>query len=442
MAHAEDYKRKSKYFDFASGDPISESLSDESRLGDARESLSPFSEKPETASERFSSSLERATACEENAQRLASLLERLEDSIRSVKLAFSAAEIVEQLLDNANRLLELGRLQSNPRNREALAAVYVEIINQIDGIAMDAEFNGLNHATGDILDIAFDNSGENKLKIGKFELTTASLGLASARADFRDDSEVVREMRLVGDARNTVATRKTSIEVVLSVLESRAKFAQTKLHSLKSASQALVQDGRALMAIQEIAARRIAMSSVAPTESHGISKDQVRNDNDKSFSMPLAKSKEEESDNKHPVDPAAPADEMDLETEIEELQSLITKLDTEPGNALDRLAMDLVRTLDEETFLDRAMKYERGESQVFVAHLAKHYGPELISKAKACYAQDEAFKLIADQFMRTYEGGLEEITSGDAEPMNKIDSCLKTDYGRIYILLARAVGMV
>ena len=214
------------------------------------------------------------------------------------------------------------------------------------------------------------------------------------------------------------------------------------MHSLQSASAALVQDGRAHMAIREIAARRFSAGETGRPKPHGIATDQVRNDNDESFARKAATASEERTAAAPQADQAQRSEEKALETEIDELQALITSLDQEPDNDLDRYSMELARILDEESYLNRWMKYESGETDVFVTHLAKNYGPELIKKAKTSYANDEAFRLVADTYMRRYEASLEESVSDDVSPTEKIDLCLKTDYGKIYILLARAVGMV
>lgn len=438
MAHAKDYKGKSKYFDFSSNEPETRSSGDPTLSGGRGQS----GRKAGRGAERFNSPLERAAACEERALRLTTVVERLQETGRSVELAMSAAEAVEQLLREATRLLETGRRHTSPVGRETLTQAYLEIIGQIDGIAADAEFDGLNYATGDTVDVAFDNDGRNGLKIENFELTAKSLGLSSEQVDLSSDANLVREMMLIEDARNTLATRKIRIEMALSVLESRVEFSQNKMRSLQSASEALVQNGRAHVAIQEIAARRVAMGGAKRSRTHGISADQVRNDNDESFTRQSMRTDEEQVRADDVPDAAGLTDDKGLDTEIDELQDLITRLDDDPDNALNRYAMELARILDEESYLNRWMKYERGETKVFVAHLAKNYGPDLIKKAKACYADDEAFRLVADTYMRHYETSLEETISDDVSPTEKIDLCLKTDYGKIYILLARAVGMV
>ena len=426
-----------------SSDPITESLSDRLISGQLEEGSNDPGTNCRTGHEAYNSPLERAAACEEGAQRLTLLVENLEDSSRCVKLALSAAHAVEQMLRDASQLIEAGRLQPNPVSREALASAYMEIINQIDGIAADAEYNGQNFAAGDVIEVAFGNDGENALRVDQFVLTAASLGLASQQVNFTADAEIVREMMLLEDARNTAATRKIFIEMALSVLENRAEFSKNKAHSLQSASQALTKDGRAHVAIQEIAARRITMTSSAISTPSGIDKGQVKNDNDEAFSKTKAKSQKMTVKIETPVSrDEATSDEKELETEIEELQTLISQLDEEPANELDQFAMELARILDEETYLSKWLKFERGETGVFVAHLAQNYGPELIKKAKASYAEDSTFKSVGDRFMRTYEAGLEDKLSEDPKPTNLIGSCLKTDYGKIYILLARAAGVV
>ena len=77
MAHAEDYKRKSSYFDFMSSDPITESLSDRLISGQLEEGPNDPGTNGRAGHEAYNSPLERAAACEESAQRLTLLVENL-----------------------------------------------------------------------------------------------------------------------------------------------------------------------------------------------------------------------------------------------------------------------------------------------------------------------------------------------------------------------------
>jgi len=439
LANAEDYSSKLSHFDLTSDVSVADTASSQAPGTPVSARINLLGTDEGTSSEQFSPQLERAAVCEESAQRLASLLEQLEESIRSVRLVLNASDAIEQLLMDAVRLLERGRQHSNPVNRKALADAYREIINQIDGIAVDAEFNGQNYATGDLLKVAFDSDGENILKIDNLALTSASLELTPRDINFVADANFIGEMMRIDDALNTVRMRKTFLEMALSVLNSRAKFSQNKMRSLQDASQELTQDGRAHMAIQEVAARRIAMDSTKisipgytnNTPSKADSK-LFENDNNKNNNTAniINEHLKYNDDNNYDI------------SEIEDIQCLINNLGTEKLSELNLLAMELARFLDEETYMRQWLKFENGEADRFVIHLANSYGPEIIEKAKDKYAEDKKFKSNSDLFRQIYEKMLEEEVSEDPNPKAKMDSFLKTNYGTIYIILTRAAGIV
>jgi flagellin-like hook-associated protein FlgL len=442
VANAEDYSSTSSRSDLSSGDGKSKS-------GFIRSSDLPLSVRinqlgsnRDSSNEELSPQLERAVSCEEDAQRLTSLLGQVDESIRSVKLTLNASQAIEELLVDATPLLEQGRKQSNPLARKALAAAYKEIINQIDGFAGDAEFNGRNYATGDIFEVAFDNDGSNVLRNENFTLTSASLELTTKDIGFEVDAEIIRELMLIENALDTVRMRKTFIEMSLSILENRAKFMQNKANSLQDVSQALIEGGRAHMAIQEVAARRIASEKSTASSPNSIDKIQVKNDNFDSFkegsgdNAGKIKIRNEQAPNS---EEAVDQDEI-LVPKSGEIQTLINNLESEEYSDLNLLAMELARLLDEDSYLGQWLKFESGQSDIFVSHLAKAYGPEVIEKAKGKYEDEEKFKILADKFMRFYEKKLENEISGVPNPTSHMESYLKTKYGTVYIILARASG--
>lgn len=387
--------------------------------------------------------LEKATDCEESAQRLSFRIAKIEDSIRLTRMFLSASAAIEELLVESRRMLEKGRQLTDPSSRKALADTYRIIKNQINDIVAEAGFNDQNLAAGDVLEVAFDEADAHRFQIGSDALSISALGLAEYDGDFASDAEIIETIVQIEQAINTVRTRRTVTEMVLSVLASRAKFAGDKIASLRSASQFLTEPGKAYGAICEIAASRVARAPAGKPEQG--SADGLSQPHRDAMAVPRESAEDmaatDACDDEAGVSVAA-------QSRVTRVPAVTRKIAADEPDAhndndeLNQLAKGLARFLKQGSYLTRWFKYEEGETGTFAHLLAQSYGPELIAEAAQKYDEHQQFRKLADRYMSKFEAWLDDVTDDQPDRKAKIDEFLKTDQGTVYVVLARACGRV
>jgi flagellin len=123
---------------------------------------------------------------------------------------------------------------ANPK-RDELRVQYNELLSQIDDLAKDAGFNGVNLIKGDTLSVLFNEDGSSKLDIGGVSFDSAGLGLTGLSAGAFDDN---------ADINSTLADLKSGIETLraqaskfgsnLSVVETRQDFTKNMINVLQT----------------------------------------------------------------------------------------------------------------------------------------------------------------------------------------------------------------
>lgn len=394
-----------------------------------------------------SGDLEMATSCEERAQRLVPRLEEMEESIQLARMFLSASEAIEALLIESRRLLDKGRSFTEPASRTALADTYREIKNQIGDIVVEAGFNGQNLAAGDILEVAFDEDDAHILRTEPAAMSIEALGLSTHRATFEYDADIIETIIEIENAINTVRTRHTVIEMTLSMLESRAKFVQQKVASLRDASHVFLDQQKVHASIREIAARRVrkvtrksvakprraekltapvaAPAAPAPAKASQIKLRNIAEEVKAEMAIPVAVPMPQPAPETKPV--------------LMAVEKANDNQDAADDNVeLDDLTKDLARHLKLDSYLTHWFRFERGERGVFTEQLARDYSPELIERVAERCSEDDQAKEIAERYMAIFETRIEKAVEGKPDRKPIIDELLKTAHGTVYVELTRA----
>jgi hypothetical protein len=113
----------------------------------------------------------------------------------------------------------------------------------------------------------------------------------------------------------------------------------------------------------------------------------------------------------------------------------VEKLLTRVNGAARQLVSALEGKLDGE--LER--RFSAGETHVYTEHLCQARGPNLQHNLEARYGQDEDMKGRVDGFMRSFERLLDKLSEGE-DGEAKVDACLASECGKVYLMLAETTG--
>ena len=103
----------------------------------------------------------------------------MQEAIQTIKAANNGIEAITTLVGHAKSLTQSALASNSGTDRDALAAQFDEILGQMDLVADDAGYRGINLLKGSdqTLHVYFDQEAESRLTLTGFDATNSGLGI-------------------------------------------------------------------------------------------------------------------------------------------------------------------------------------------------------------------------------------------------------------------------
>ncbi len=160
--------------------------------------------------------------------------------------------------------------------RAGLADQFNELRDQLDKIADDASFNGINLLRGDNLQITFNETGTSEINIqteGGETINSGNLGVPTTleASDLDSDANIDSVLADVKSAINEVRSQSSTFGSNLSIVENRQDFTKNMINTLETgASNLTLADANeeaanllALQTRQQLSSTALSMASQA-----------------------------------------------------------------------------------------------------------------------------------------------------------------------------------
>jgi flagellin-like hook-associated protein FlgL len=140
--------------------------------------------------------------------------------------------------------------------RTSLQSDYNNILGQIDSLAKDASYNGVNLLNGDDLKVVFNETGSSSQTISGVSFDTTGLGLSSVTGTgFQSDSSIDTEIAKLDTALSTLRTQASKFGSNLTTVQTRQDFTKNMINTLQTGADNLVladtnEEGANLLALQ------------------------------------------------------------------------------------------------------------------------------------------------------------------------------------------------
>lgn len=150
----------------------------------------------------------------------------------------------------------LGLATSPVSNRVVLQDQYNALLAQIDALARDSSYNGINLLQGDNLNVRLNESGGSAFLIGGATYDSAGLGLSTlSGTEFQSNSIIDGILSALNASLGTMRAGSSSFGSSLSTLQIRLDFTKSSANISQSGADALVladtnQEGANLLALQ------------------------------------------------------------------------------------------------------------------------------------------------------------------------------------------------
>jgi flagellin len=154
--------------------------------------------------------------------------------------------------------------------RQDLATQFGSLCSQIDQIAADASFNGVNFLTGSSSTVAFNETGTSNIVISGSTATSGGLGVSANTNSFQLNTDVHTALTSITQALGSLQTISTTIGSMATIMQTRIEFNRSMMDTLNTGADALTADdpnadSAMLLALQT--RQQIATTSLSLTRS-------------------------------------------------------------------------------------------------------------------------------------------------------------------------------
>jgi flagellin-like hook-associated protein FlgL len=190
---------------------------------------------------------------------LSNLLDSMSTAFNTIQAANNGITSITKLVQSAQALVSQAQQTSDTTIRAGLATQYGAIRTQIDKLAGDASFNGINlldSTNSANLTVTLNESGSSSVTIAAVDFTTGGdLGIASANNNWNGTAQIDLASADLTAALTTLRSQAQSFGSNLSTVQIRQDFTKAMINTLQTGSDSLTladsnQEGANLLALQ------------------------------------------------------------------------------------------------------------------------------------------------------------------------------------------------
>ncbi len=144
---------------------------------------------------------------------------------------------------------------SENSTRTKLASEYDAIRTQIDQLASDATFNGINLLQSDALKVVFNEDSTSSLSVSGVDFDASGLNVSAAVSNFQTDKDLADAKTELATALTTLRDQASTFGSKMSIVETRQSFTKSLVGTLQNAAGKLTladtnEEGANMLALQ------------------------------------------------------------------------------------------------------------------------------------------------------------------------------------------------
>jgi flagellin-like hook-associated protein FlgL len=197
-----------------------------------------------------------AQGLDNRASDLTNLLDAMATAINTIQAANNGISAITKLVQSAQSLVTQAQQTSDTAVRASLASQFDAIRTQIDLLAGDSGFNGINLLNGDDLTVTMNETGTSSVTVnGVTDATNGSLTINAATNNWAAGTDIAAASTELTAALTTLRSQSQTLSSSLSTVQIRQDFTKATINTLQSGSDALTladsnQEGANLLALQ------------------------------------------------------------------------------------------------------------------------------------------------------------------------------------------------
>lgn len=169
---------------------------------------------------------------------LSALKDGMSEAIQTVKAADNGITGITKLIESAKGLAQAAR-SADSTGRADLATQFDALLDQLDELAGDAGYKGINLLDNGSLDVVFNEDGSSKLTISGITGTATGLGVSDAVSSWAADADIDAAVADLTAALGTLRTTSSTLSANLNIVSTRQEFTSGMINTLQTGADNL-----------------------------------------------------------------------------------------------------------------------------------------------------------------------------------------------------------
>ncbi len=175
-----------------------------------------------------------AQSLQGRASDLSNLLDAESNAVQTVQAANQGITAIQKLVDSAKAVANSALQTSDTVTRADLADQFDSLLTQIDQLAKDSGFNGINLLNGDDLTVNFNEDGTSSVTIsGNTDTTAGDLSIAASAGNWATSANIQVALDDISAATTTLRSQSTTLGSSLAVVQTRQDFTKNIINTLQ-----------------------------------------------------------------------------------------------------------------------------------------------------------------------------------------------------------------
>jgi flagellin len=187
---------------------------------------------------------------------LSSLLDSMSNATSTIQAANNGITSITKLVQSAQALVSQAQQTADTNVRATLATQFNNLLAQIDGLAGDAGFNGINLLAGDDLTVTLNENGTSSVTVsGVVDTASGDLSISNSTNNWAAAGDLTAASSDLTAALTTLQSQAQSFGSNLSTVQIRQDFTKTMINTLQTGADNLTladtnEEGANMLALQ------------------------------------------------------------------------------------------------------------------------------------------------------------------------------------------------
>ena len=186
---------------------------------------------------------------------LSNLLDSMSTAFNTIQAANNGITSITKLVQSAQALVSQAQQTSDTAIRASLATQFAAIQSQVDKLAGDSGFNGINLLNGNDLTVTLNETGSSSVTITSVTYDAAGLGINNANNNWATSADIALAGTDLTNALTKLRSQAQAFGSNLSTVQIRQDFTKAMINTLQTGSDSLTladsnQEGANLLALQ------------------------------------------------------------------------------------------------------------------------------------------------------------------------------------------------